>query len=123
MSRIGPSIPLLILASAALAGCGDQHTVLRDAVRALETQTRACYTSVIERHLRYDASPDCIAVAPYMRRYTQAGGGRPDEPVDIKLMGANVRLNLWQARAASAGAPPTLLTVPQSARPHKTRRH
>lgn len=61
--------------------------------------------------MKYDRAPNCTALSALSQQFINAGGGRPDTPMQVEIEFERARVQAWMALALSESKNPGLLRI------------
>lgn len=98
-TAIVPTVSALLLAGCNLLGPSAELTV---SAKALMETSERCVLDVRDRNMKYESSGNCNAMSALAQQYINAGGGRPDAPLETEIEFERARVHAWMALALSA---------------------
>ena len=104
LSRAHVGLLILAPASTLLIGCGmlGPSAEQKATVKALMNASEKCVYDVRDKNIKYESSRNCNAMSALSLHYINAGGGRPDAPLETEIEFERSRVHAWMALALSA---------------------
>lgn len=95
---------LAVIAITSSSGCSllGPSAQLKASAGALLAASESCVLDVRDKRIKYEQSKNCNSLGPLSRQYIEAGGGKPDTPLEVETSFERARVQAWMALALSA---------------------